>query len=384
MKQVLKTLGAIVLAITLCVGTIGVSQAVKAETDKTIEIENYKIHVYMTEDGKPTSTLIVGYTGSETELALPTHFIYNKMEIPLIGVSENAFKDNKSITKIIVPEGYEFLSSGIFDGCDNLRVAIVGESVAYVPDGVFGNAQVIRGTEEAKYKKVIGGNGGGGSESGSTEPKSPYEKGASFDRADKAITAFSSEGDPAGSVYGLLQLKQKTVKKNAIKVAWKKVPGAVKYAYYATNCGKKNKYVKHGITTGTSFNYKKICGKKLKKAKYYKIIVIAIDAKNKVVSTSKTVHVATKGGKVGNDKKVKVKKSKASIAANKTFKIKAKEIKAKKTKVKRHRAVKYESLNASIATVNAKGVVTGKKKGTVTVFAYAQNGMSGTVKITVK
>ena len=146
----------------------------------------------------------------------------------------------------------------------------------------------------------------------------------------------------------------------------------------------KNKYVKHGITTGTSFNYNKICGKKLKKGSYYKFIVIAVDAKNKVVSTSKTVHVATKGGKVTNDKKVKVKKKKVSIAVNKTFKIKAKEVKPKKGKVKRHRKIKYESLNASVATVNAKGVVKGIKKGTTTVYAYAQNGMAGTVKITVK
>ena len=154
----------------------------------------------------------------------------------------------------------------------------------------------------------------------------------------------------------MLQLKQKKVKKNAIKVAWKKVPGAVKYAFYATNCGKKNKYVKHGITTGTSNNYKKICGKKLKKGKYYKFIVIAIDKNNKVVSTSKTVHVATKGGKVTNDKKVK-------------------------TKVKK---IKYESLNPKVASVNGKGVVKGVAKGKTYVFAYAQNGVSAKVKVTVK
>ena len=218
------------------------------------------------------------------------------------------------------------------------------------------------------------------------EPTNPYEKGASFDKADKAITSYSSESDPAGSVYGLLQLKQKTVKKNAIKVAWKKVPGAAKYAYYATNCGPKNKYVKHGITTGTSFNYKKICGKSLKKGTYYKFIVIAIDAKNKVVTTSKTVHIATKGGKVTNDKKVKTKakKNKTALKAGKTFKLKAKEVKPKKGKVKRHRPVKYESLNPAVASVDAKGVIKGVKKGATTVFAYAQNGVSAIIKVTVK
>ncbi len=380
MKKVLRTVGAILLVITLCIGTMGVSQTTKAETSKYIEIENYKIHMYMTDDGKPSSTLLVGYTGSETELALPTHFIYNNMEIPLIAVSEGAFKDNKKITKIIVPEGYEFLSEGICEGCDNLKTAIVGNSVEYMPEGVFGNATVTRGTEAAKYKKVIGGNGGG------NEPKNPYDKGASYDRANKAITNYSSEADPAGSVFGLLQLKQKKVKKNAIKVSWKKVPGAVKYAFYATNCGKKNKYVRHGITTGTSNNFKKICGKKLKKGKYYKFIVIAIDKNNKVVTTSKTVHVATKGGKVTNDTgvKTKAKKNKVSIKAKKTFKLKAKEKKPKKGKVKRHRKIKYESLNSKVASVNGKGVIKGVKKGKTTVFAYAQNGICAKIKVTVK
>lgn len=221
---------------------------------------------------------------------------------------------------------------------------------------------------------------------GSTEPSNPYEKGASYDRADKAVTNYSSENDVPGSVYGLLQLKQKKATKTSIKVGWKSVPGAAKYAYYATNCGPKNKYVKHGITTGTSFNYKKICGKNLKKGSYYKFIVIAIDAKNKVVSTSKTVHVATKGGKVTNDKKVKtkVKKNKKTIKVNKTFKIKAKEVKPKKGKVKRHRKIKYESLNPKVASVNGKGAVKGASKGTTYVFAYAQNGVSAKVKVTVK
>lgn len=214
----------------------------------------------------------------------------------------------------------------------------------------------------------------------------PYEKGADYSKADSAITNYSSESDPAGSVYGLLQLKQKKVKKNAIKVAWKKVPGAVKYAYYATNCGPKNKYVKHGISTGTSFNYKKICGKKLKKGKYYKFIVIAIDKNNKVVSTSKTVHIATKGGKVTNNKgvKTKAKKNKVNIKTNKTFKLKAKLKKPKKGKVKIHRPIKYESLNPTVASVNAKGVIKGVKKGKTSVFAYAQNGTCAKVKVTVK
>ena len=82
--------------------------------------------------------------------------------------------------------------------------------------------------------------------------------------------------------------------------------------------------------------------------------------------------------------KTKAKKNKVKIKVKKTFKLKAKEKKPKKGKVKRHRKIKYESLNSKIASVNAKGVIKGVKKGTTSVFAYAQNGICAKVKVTVK
>ena len=443
MKQVLKRLSVFVLAIAVCVSMF----AIPTKADEAIPIKqgDFEITVYVYEGGVGSPT-VTGYTGSASTVVLPTEVLYNGVKYPIIGVGEGAFKNNQTIKKVVIPDGYEFIGPEAFSGCRNLEEIVISGTLtsmyqAFVGcpnlktyrianstqvDTYFANsgmgsmettattdinkvdiqgveAHVVRGSVADKdiqkineQSKAIGGYEikliyeddptGDHGKKDDPEPANPYEKGASFDRADKAITKYSSEKDVPGSVYGLLQLKQKKVKKNAIKVAWKKVPGAVKYAFYATNCGKKNKYVKHGITTGTSNNYKKICGKKLKKGKYYKFIVIAIDKNNKVVSTSKTVHVATKGGKVTNDKKVKtkVKKNKKTIKVKKTFKIKAKEVKPKKGKVKRHRKIKYESLNPKVASVNGKGVVKGVAKGKTYVFAYAQNGVSAKVKVTVK
>ena len=444
MKKVLKRLSVIVLALAVCVTMFAVPT--KAET-KEIKLEMNGFHFTFYDDGGGVGSLwLTGYTGNETNLVLPTHIIYKNNKIPVEEIAPEAFKGNTKITKVIIPDGYKYIGSRIFAGCTGLTEIVISGTVEYVgedalvdipncktyriggseatPAQVYyssgiasasGNnpypgvtAYVVQGSgvdnelqmlntdrpnapiiikygddpaKEAHVTRVLPENGGG-----DKEPANPYEKGASFDRADKAIQNYSSEADPAGSVYGLLQLKQKKVKKNAIKVSWKKVPGAVKYAFYATNCGKKNKYVKHGISTGTSNNFKKICGKKLKKGKYYKFIVIAIDKNNKVVTTSKTVHVATKGGKVTNDTgvKTKAKKNKVKIKVKKTFKLKAKEKKPKKGKVKRHRKIKYESLNSKVASVNAKGVIKGVKKGTTSVFAYAQNGICAKVKVTVK
>lgn len=112
-----------------------------------------------------------------------------------------------------------------------------------------------------------------------------------------------------------------------------------------------------------------------------------MDANGKVISTSKTIHVATTGGKVGNDKKVTTaaKKGKVTLKKGKTFKLKAKAIPAsKKLKVRRHRKIQYETSSSKIATVSAKGIIKAKGKGTCYVYAYTQNGVFAKVKVTVK
>ena len=106
--------------------------------------------------------------------------------------------------------------------------------------------------------------------------------------------------------------------------------------------------------------------------------------KLKIVATSKTIHTATAGGKVGNAKSLKVNKSKVTLAKKgKKFTIKAKEVKKDKT-IKRHRKVSYESTNTKVAAVNSKGVITAKKKGTCYIYAYAQNRVFKKIKVTVK
>lgn len=243
--------------------------------------------------------------------------------------------------------------------------------------------------------KDNGGKNGGADKNNGKDSKAEYKKGndgtpigkgASVKTAEKAITAYSSEKDMKGSVYGLLQAKAVKATKKNIKLSWKKA-GAKKFIVYGTKCGKKNKPAKIMETKKSSVMIKKVDKKKLKKGTYYKFIIVAANAKNEVVSTSKMIHEATAGGKVGNDKKVKTnaKKNKVVIKAKKKFKLKAKEVPAsKKLKVKRHRKVAYESSNTKIVTVSGKGVIKGLKKGKCKVYAYAQNGVCQVIKVMVK
>ena len=144
---------------------------------------------------------------------------------------------------------------------------------------------------------------------------------------------------------------------------------------FGDKCGKKNNYKYITTVTGTSYT-----AKKLKKGTYYKYIVVAVKGDD-AIAASKTIHVVTDGGKKGNNTKVKLSKTKLSLATGKSKKIKA-TLKYKK-KVSAHRKVAWESDNASVATVK-NGKITAVGKGTCYVYAYAQNGVSAKIKVTVK
>ena len=201
--------------------------------------------------------------------------------------------------------------------------------------------------------------------------------------AEAAILSLPDDKDPAGTTFGLLQLKAAKTAKTSIKLTWKKVDGATKYIIFANACGKGKKYQKLTTVTGKSFTAKKVAGAKLKKGTYYKFLMVAVDKDNKVVSTSKTVHAGTAGGKAGNPAKVttKAKKNKVTVKAKKTFKLAGKQT---GKSIKKHRAVSYETSDAKIATVTAKGVIKGVKKGKCKVYAYAQNGVCAVITVTVK
>lgn len=115
-----------------------------------------------------------------------------------------------------------------------------------------------------------------------------------------------------------------------------------------------------------------------------------VNGKKMTISAAVVVHTNTKGGKVTVAKSLTVKQgkkvvSKLTLKKGKSVTIKATENKEeKKLKVKTHRKVKFESSDKKIATVNNSGKITGVKKGKATVYAYAQNGIYKTVKVTVK
>ena len=128
--------------------------------------------------------------------------------------------------------------------------------------------------------------------------------------------------------------------------------------------------------------------KNRKKGRYYKFLILAYQIKNnskQVMKISRTIHVATSGGNVGNDKKVRLNKTKITIKKGKTSTLKATPVPAsEKKKVWRHVGMRYESSNNKVAKVNRTGTITAIGKGTCNIYAYTQNGIYKRAEITVK
>ena len=200
------------------------------------------------------------------------------------------------------------------------------------------------------------------------------------DALEESILNNTSDNDIPVSNFITLQAKASKVSGTYIKLSWKAPADADSYVIYSGLAGRKNKYVKTASVTKTSF---KSSG--LKKGTYYKYIIMALDKDKNVLAVSKTVFASTRGGKVTNCKSVSSKKNKLSLKSGKIYKLSGKAVKDNKSlKLKNYRSIRYVSSNPNIAVVSSQGVVRGMRKGKCVIYAYAQNGVSKKIVITVK
>jgi len=164
----------------------------------------------------------------------------------------------------------------------------------------------------------------------------------------------------------------------SIKYTWKAVDGAEKYVLWQSVAGKAV-YKEIAKTNGTSYTKKG-----LKKGTAYEAFVVACDAEGEAIAQSVTVYTITKGGKYSNAKKVSATKS-VTVVAGKTKKLTAK-VASKDSKSKllnKCAAIRFISTDEAVATVSAKGVVTGVTAGTCKVYAIAPNGKYAVTSVTV-
>ena len=213
--------------------------------------------------------------------------------------------------------------------------------------------------------------------------------------SDKAAAAVSDKGEAKGSSFAAIQLQSKKQARNSVTLSWNIVKdtdgkAAAGYLIYGNLCGKNYQYARIAKQAKNSLKVTKLAdGTKIAKGKYYKFYVAAyriVDGKEKIIAASRAVHVAAKGGKALNVKKLKADKTKVTLAKKgQKHKIKlTTTLSGKKGKLANHRKIKYETSNKKVATVSAKGVIKAVKKGKCIIYAYSQTGTFAKITVTVK
>lgn len=199
--------------------------------------------------------------------------------------------------------------------------------------------------------------------------------------------------EPASKAIAPLLAKMTAKGSKSLVLSWNKVDGAEGYDIFFTKCSSKesNKSFKK-VKTVKGNKTLKWTKKGLKAKTSYKAYVnawVMKDGKKSYMISSPIVHAFTSGSteKYTNAKSVTVNKAKVAIKKGKTFKLKAgvKTLKKnRKLMPKTHGPVlRYVSTDKAIATVNKSGKIKGVSKGSCYVYAYAHNGVSKKVKVTV-
>ena len=200
----------------------------------------------------------------------------------------------------------------------------------------------------------------------------------------------SSNAEPNPENDRILLAAMKAKAKTGLKLSWNKLDGAEGYDIFFAKYGKgKCKKVKT-IKGNKTFKWTK---SGLKKKTAYKACVKAYvmkDGKKTYIKTSPLIYAYTGNGTKNctNAKSVKVNKTKVTLKNGKTFKIKAKVKKVSKNKKlmasSNVKTVRYMTSNSKVATVSSSGKVTARGEGACYVYAYAHNGVSKKIEVTVK
>lgn len=217
---------------------------------------------------------------------------------------------------------------------------------------------------------------------------------AATDTREKAGTMLTKQ-DLQQNTLALYKKSGLTWKKNNLLIRWAQVKNADGYDIFATECTKsfgKKSLIKTVSANKKKAVIKKIKGKKLDTRKNYKVKIQAfriINGEKQYLTSPITFHTAgKKSPRYTNAKSIKLKNKKLVLKAGKKQKLSAsivKENAGKQLLPQSHAPyLRYQSSNPAIAKVNGKGILKAKKKGTCTIYVYAQNGISKKMKITVR
>lgn len=175
-----------------------------------------------------------------------------------------------------------------------------------------------------------------------------------------------------------------TSKEKSVTLRWNTVKDADGYMIYGAECGNNSKYrllrtVRGNVNSWTHTG--------LKKATYYRYSVVAyrnINKKKVTIAQTYSMHIATTGKKHAYARNLQVNRTNVVLNRGKRTALRTKVIYSS-GKIQNHiAAVRFSSSNSRVATVNSRGIISARNKGTCIIYCYAPNGVRKNVRVTVR
>ena len=98
---------------------------------------------------------IVGYTGEEEELVIPSVLVHPELgELPVVSIGEAAFLGNETLKKVVVPEGITEIKAGAFQSCSSLTDVVLPEGLETIGDSAFENSNLTNINIPSTVKRI--------------------------------------------------------------------------------------------------------------------------------------------------------------------------------------------------------------------------------------
>lgn len=170
-----------------------------------------------------------------------------------------------------------------------------------------------------------------------------------------------------------------------ITISWRSYEDADGYDCYWSYCDGKRSYKKLATVKATK---DRVTSRRLDNNRRYKYFVAAyklIDGKKVYIAKSNSLHVALKDAKATNAKKVTVNQTNVRLKARDTFVVKSRTRleNTNKKELLHVAAYRYYTSDQSVASVSKTEKIKALKSGTCVIYVVANNGVYGTVEVTV-
>lgn len=119
---------------------------VRESVATTAGAESYGDYTYrLRTDSELTGTIeITGYSGNNSELKIIDNINGN----PVTRLADNAFKNCKNLTKVVVPDSVVNMGDYVFYGCVNLDEINIPDDMNYIGKYSFDNTKILNNRQK--------------------------------------------------------------------------------------------------------------------------------------------------------------------------------------------------------------------------------------------